>query len=79
MYRTAMLSVVSCGIEISGVPKRILRYTETETFKTHKTGTNGMPVSGRCPIRDPVGKQAIPTAVFRGLPQFVKATLGILP
>ena len=55
MYRTVILSVVSCGIEISGVPNRILPGTETGLFKTHKTGTNGIHISGRFPIRNPVG------------------------
>jgi len=59
MYRTVILSVAPCGIEISGVPNRILPDTETELLKTHKTGTNGIPISGRSPIRNLVGIQAI--------------------
>ena len=41
--------------EISGVPNRIFRDTETELFQTHKTGTNGIRIAGRFPIRNPVG------------------------
>ena len=58
-YRTVIFSVVSCGIEISGVPNGILPDTETGLFKTRKTGTNGILLSGRFPIRNPVGTQAI--------------------
>ena len=63
-YRTVILSVVSCTSEIFGVPNRILPDTVTELFKAHKTGTNGIPISGRFPIRNPVGTQAIRLGFF---------------
>lgn len=64
MYRTVNVSVVSCGIELSGVPNRILPHTEAQLFKTHKTGTNGIPITGRFPIRNPVGTQTIRLRFF---------------
>jgi hypothetical protein len=64
MYRTVILFAVSCVIEIFDVPNRILQDTETGLFKTHNTGTSGIPISGRFPIRNPVGTQAIRLRFF---------------